>query len=143
MQGGNFFAIPMKIQILYIKNPEAIIRGLSTVNALSISPTCTQHCLKKLLFLKKQQREKRFVIKSVEEKLVRSYRFGHRQVLLQVKGGRIPSFRYQYRSSHCIGRSFSWILIPKQLLHSFKMKLYKRYNHFITLKHTFYVKVLL
>ncbi len=62
------------------------------------------------------------------------------------KGGRssdLPSFRYWCQSSNCIDRSFLWILTPKQSLPCFKMKIYKRYNHFIALKDTFYVEVLL
>jgi hypothetical protein len=51
------------------------------------------------------------------------------------KGGQssdLPSYRYRYRSSDCIDRSFWWISIPKKSLHRFKMKIYKRYNRFIT-----------
>jgi hypothetical protein len=58
-------------------------------------------------------------------------------IALKAKVSKVPT----YQNSDCIGQSFLWILISKHSLHQLEMKIFKEYNHFITLKDTFYVEV--
>jgi hypothetical protein len=144
MQGGNFFAISMKIQILYKKNPEAIIRGLSTVNALSISPTCTQHCLKKLLFLKNRKGKRGTCNKNCRRKPGKTISLWPlTKCYCRSKVGEVPTFRASDTDTDLpilSANLFHGFLYLKNR-HRFKMKIYKRCNHFIALKKIYYVKV--
>jgi hypothetical protein len=65
--------------------------------------------------------------------------------VLRTKVGDVPTFRASDTDTDLpiVSPIISWILIPKQSLHCFKMKIFKRYNRFIALKDTFFVKVLL